>query len=77
MRTIATIALIDCGATRNFIDPSLVQHLLLPSRPIHPLQAFNVDGTVNKQGQITAATKVHCKASAFEEDLTLMIVRLG
>ena len=67
----------DCGATGNFIDPSLVQRLLLPSRPIQPLQAFNVDGTVNKQGRITATTKVHCKASAFEEDLTLMIVGLG
>ena len=36
-RTIATTALIDCGATGNFINPSLIQHLLLPSRPIQPL----------------------------------------
>ena len=42
-----------------------------------PLQAFNVDGTVDKQGRITATTKVHCKASAFKEDLTLMIMGLG
>ena len=59
MRTITTTTLIDCGATRNFIDPSLVQHLLLPSQPIPPLQAFNVDRTVNRQGWITATTKVH------------------
>ena len=76
-RTVATTTLIDCGATGNFIDPSLIQRLLLPSQPIQPLQAFNVDGTANKQGQITATTKVHCKASTFEEDLTLMIVGLG
>ena len=30
-RTVVTTALIDCGATGNFIDPSLVQCLLLPS----------------------------------------------
>ena len=49
-RTVATTALVDCGATGNFIDPSLVQCLLLPSQPILPLQAFNIDGTANKQG---------------------------
>ena len=76
-RTVTTTALIDCGATGNFIDPSLVSHLLLPSRTIPPLQAFNVDRTVNKQGQITAATTVHCQTVSFEDDLTLMIVSLG
>ena len=77
VRTIATTALIDCGATGNFINPSLMQHLLLPSWPIPPLQAFNVNGTTNKQGQITATTQVHCKTTTFEEDLTLMIIGLG
>ena len=76
-RTITTTALIDCGATGNFIDPSLVKRLLLPSRTIPPLQAFNVDGTTNKQGRITAATTVHCQAASFEDNLTLMIVGLG
>ena len=76
-RTITTTALIDCGATGNFIDPSLVGHLLLPSRTIPLLQAFNVDGTANKQGRITAATTIHCQAANFEDDLTLMIIGLG
>ena len=77
-RTVVTTAIIDCGATGNFIDPSLVSHLLLPSWSIPPLKALNDNGTPNKQGQITAATWVHCKATAFEDDLSLiMIVGLG
>ena len=76
-RTVTTTALIDCGATGNFIDPSLVRRLLLPARPIPALQAFNIDGTVNKQGRITAATTVHMQATGFEDNLTLMIVGLG
>ena len=38
---------------------------------------INVDGTPNKQGRITTATWVHCKATAFEDDLSLMINGLG
>ena len=76
-RTVVTTALVDCGATRNFIDPSLVSHHLLPSRPIPPLQALNIDGALNKQGQITTTTWLHCQAMAFEDDLSLMIVGLG
>ena len=72
-----TTALVDCGETENFIDPTLIHQLLLPSQPIEPLQALNVDGTPNKQGQITAATHVHCVAAMFEENLSLMIVGLG
>ena len=36
-RTVVTTALIDCGATGNFIDCSLVKHLLLPLQSIPPL----------------------------------------
>ena len=76
-RTVTTTALIDCGATGNFINPFLVRCLLLPSRAIPPLQAFNIDRTVNKQGWITTATTVHCQTTDFKDDLTLMIVDLG
>ena len=76
-RTVVTTTLIDCRATGNFIDPSLIDQLLLPSWPIQPLQALNVDGMLNKQGQITAVTRVHCKVTTFEDDLSLMLIGLG
>ena len=77
VRTIVITALVDCGATGNFIDPILIQQLLLPSQPIKPLQVLNIDGTLNKQEQITTTTWVHFQASAFKDDLSLMIVGLG
>ena len=77
VRTVVTTALINCGATGNFINPSLVSCRLLPSQSIPPLQALNIDGTPNKQGQITTATRVCCQATAFEDNLSLMIVGLG
>ena len=30
-----TTALVDCGETENFIDPTLIHQLLLPSQPIN------------------------------------------
>ena len=55
-RTVVTTTLVGCGATGNFIDPTLIQQLLLPSCPIELLQALNINGTLNKQGQITTTT---------------------
>ena len=63
--------------TGNFIDSTLVKCLLLPSQAIPPLQALNVDGTLNKQGQIVATTKVQCQAATFDDELQLMITNLG
>ena len=62
-RTVVTTALVDSGATGNFIDPSLIHQLLLPSWPIPPLQALSIDKMPNKQGQITTTTHIHCKAT--------------
>jgi hypothetical protein len=49
-----TTALLDSGATHNFIDKWAVASLGLGTRALpHPLQVNNVDGTINSVGSIT------------------------
>jgi hypothetical protein len=49
-----TMALLDSGATHNFIDPRTITSLGLGTRSLpRPLQVNNVDGTINREGNIT------------------------
>src|SRR5688500_6260349 len=53
-KTIETQALIDSRAGRQFIDKNLLLHHDIRTKPIkHPTSLFNVDGTPNKNPQIT------------------------
>ena len=41
----ATLALVDCGATGQFIDQEYVpKHRLTTCKLVHPIPVFNVDG---------------------------------
>jgi hypothetical protein len=47
-------ALLDSGATKNFIDPHMVEKLEIRKVPmVNPRTVFNVDGTENQGGQVT------------------------
>jgi hypothetical protein len=46
-------ALLDSGATENFIDPRMVEKLGIEKVPmVNPRTVFNVDGTENQGGQV-------------------------
>jgi Retroviral aspartyl protease len=46
-------ALLDSGATENFIDPRMVDKLGIGRVPmVNPRMVFNVDGTENQGGQV-------------------------
>ena len=50
---VKTTALVDCGATRNFIDIGLLCLLKLPLEKLpKPIIANNVNGTTNAKGTI-------------------------
>jgi hypothetical protein len=63
-RRVKINALLDCGATENFIHPRLVKKLKLKTKLLKkPQQVKNVDGTTNKAGVVTkvAILEVRCK----------------
>ena len=48
-QTVETTALIDSGATGNFIDLGLLSLANFPLKKLsQPIRAFNVDGSLNK-----------------------------
>jgi len=50
------IALLDTGATENFIDPKTVARLCLGTKKLpYKQMVYNVDGTLNHNGAITHA----------------------
>ena len=52
-------ALLDSGATDNFITPELVEHFQIPTRTLTRARTIcNVDGTKNKIGNVTKNTQL-------------------
>jgi hypothetical protein len=71
-------ALVDSGATENFIDWRLakalkVQTMLLP----HPQKVYNVDGMENKAGVIEWHVKLRVRQGNRERVQTFFITNLG
>ena len=53
-------ALVDSGATENFIDYETWKQMGVGKRPLaKPLTVYNVDGSENKQGKITDYCMLH------------------
>ena len=75
---VETTALVDCGATRNFIDVSLLCLLELPLEKLpKPIIANNVDGTANAEGTIRWKAHTNVLFKERTEKLKLMILSLG
>jgi hypothetical protein len=54
-----TTALVDSGATENFLNLSYAKWLRLPiKRLVEPRRLFNVDGTENKAGKLQFYTNL-------------------
>ena len=67
-------ALLDSGATENFIHPRLVKELQLVKRKLSkPRKVRNIDGTFNKLGDITHAVHINIKHQEKGECHTFLI----
>jgi hypothetical protein len=73
-----TEALLDSGATHNFIDKWAINSLGLGTRPLpHPLQVNNVDGSLNQGGSITQYCNLWICQGSKEVKLGFYVANLG
>ena len=71
-------ALIDSGATGNFIDLGLLSLANFPLKKMsQPVRAFNVNGSLNKRGTIMWKASTRMLLSKEPENIELMVVGLG
>ena len=73
-----TSALIDSGATENFVHQRLVTKLKIPRRRlVKPRTARNVDGTINKAGKILHTVHLTIQHRGIRRDLPFYVTELG
>ena len=77
-KTTSIEALLDCGATHNFIDPRTIQTLAMGTKPLRqPLIVKNVDGTINRGGTITHYCNLWVRKGPHTEKMGFYVANLG
>ena len=77
-KTAKVLALLDSGATENFIDKQTTMTLRLGTRALtQPLNIHNVDGTTNQEGQITQYCDLWVRKDERNTKLRFYITSLG
>jgi len=72
------IALVDSGATENFMNLSYAKWLKLPIKNLDkPQQLFNVDGTENKAGMLKYYTDIEVQTGTSRSQLCFFLSDLG
>ncbi len=71
-------ALINSGATKNFIDPRTVSQMKLPTKKLDRDQTIhNIDGTTNSTGNITWKCVLNVQTKGQNKELEFFITNLG
>jgi hypothetical protein len=71
-------ALLNSGATENFLDRRMVARLKLPMKQLKDLQwVYNVDGSNNKAGQITHECQLKMNYGGKELEQRFFVSDLG
>lgn len=78
IRSFTTKALIDSGCTGSAMNCSFVaEHKILTHDMAAPIPVYNVDGTMNQAGAITAYTEVCIIIRDYAEHIDLAVTDLG
>ena len=72
------IALVDSGATKNFMNLTYARWLKLPIHPLErPRKIFNVDGTENKSRELKYYTDLEVQTGIVRSPLRFFLTDLG
>jgi hypothetical protein len=72
------VALIDSGATENFLNLSYAKWLRLPIKTLKtPRKLYNVDGTENKAGELQYYTDLEMRTETMITKLHFFLSNLG
>ncbi len=73
-----TIALLDLGATENFMSLDYAKHLHLPIKTLkEPRRLYNIDGTPNKAGDLKYYTDLGTRMGTNTRTLQYFLSDLG
>jgi len=73
-----TSALLDSGATENFISHQYAQQLQLPVKRLAiPRKVFNVDGTTNQKGDIVFYLDLEVQTGEKHVNMQFFLTELG
>ncbi len=73
-----TLALLNSGATKNFMSLDYAKHLHLPIKTLkEPRRLFNVDGTLNKAGDLKYYTDLATRTGTATRTLRYFLSDLG
>ena len=76
--TTKVAAMVDSGATYLFIDHKFAsQHHMLKEPLEHPIQLFNIDGSLNEAGSITHKVRLTLKVGQDKEKFDFFLTSLG
>ena len=71
-------ALVDSGATDNFIHPAFAKRLGLAMTPLEkPKRIYNIDNTSNKVGSITHSLKLKVTTKGIEKVMRFLVTDIG
>ena len=73
-----TPALLDSGATENFVSQQYTSYLGLPVKQLAtPQKVYNVDGTLNKKGDIRFYADLEVRTGEKYRNMRFFLTNLG